>query len=335
MAVVRRNVVTNLAARAAYIRGVKLLKQENTSATTTSFTFPIPGPVNPINTYDLFVIWHFMAMNSPVPPGTDPLFGRNAAHSGPVFLPWHRLMLSGLEVQLQRVLNDPNFGLPYWDWAVDASLVGGPQSSLIWQNQPDTMGGQGTPISTGPLVFNNTDPTSFRVLIESSSDGRSFHQTKRGLNRTFGQPPPLGSSTLPTATEVLAAFNTLPEPLGEPHLATYDFAPFDRSSNGFRNRLEGWPGGVLHNRVHQWVGGDMGPATSPNDPVFFLHHCNVDRIWERWMQLNGRNYLPDMTAPPTLLGHRIDDALISPFGLAGTPRSQLDTTTQYTYDVIP
>ena len=35
----------------------------------------------------------------------------------------------------------------------------------------------------------------------------------------------------------------------------------------------------MHNLVHRWVGGSMGPGTSPNDPVFFLHHCNVDRIW--------------------------------------------------------
>ena len=32
----------------------------------------------------------------------------------------------------------------------------------------------------------------------------------------------------------------------------------------------------MHNAVHIWVDGDMGPGTSPNDPVFFLHHANVD-----------------------------------------------------------
>lgn len=29
----------------------------------------------------------------------------------------------------------------------------------------------------------------------------------------------------------------------------------------------------------------MGPMTSPNDPVFFVHHCNVDRIWYNWQVL--------------------------------------------------
>ncbi len=26
----------------------------------------------------------------------------------------------------------------------------------------------------------------------------------------------------------------------------------------------------------------MGPASSPNDPVFFLHHSNIDRMWAIW-----------------------------------------------------
>src|SRR5829696_8917273 len=169
MAVVRRNVITNPSVRAAYIRGVKLLKQENAVSAQTT-TFGIPGPAKPISTYDLFVIWHVLAMNTATPAapsGVDPTKVRNSAHRGPAFLPWHRLMLTGLEVQLQRVLRDPNFGLPYWDWSIDASLIGGPASSVIWQNQPDKMGGEGEPITTGPLVFNPADPTSFRVLIEA------------------------------------------------------------------------------------------------------------------------------------------------------------------------
>jgi hypothetical protein len=45
--------------------------------------------------------------------------------------------------------------------------------------------------------------------------------------------------------------------------------------------------------VHRWIGGDMLSMTSPNDPIFFLHHSNVDRIWAKW-QLEH----PDQTYPP-------------------------------------
>ncbi|GII92780.1 hypothetical protein Ssi02_30110 [Sinosporangium siamense] len=32
-------------------------------------------------------------------------------------------------------------------------------------------------------------------------------------------------------------------------------------------------------QAHSWVGGTMSSASSPNDPIFFLHRCNVDRLW--------------------------------------------------------
>jgi len=44
-----------------------------------------------------------------------------------------------------------------------------------------------------------------------------------------------------------------------------------------RSQLEGPHGGV-----HVSIGGDMSYMHSPNDPVFFLHHANVDRQWAWW-----------------------------------------------------
>lgn len=37
-----------------------------------------------------------------------------------------------------------------------------------------------------------------------------------------------------------------------------------------------------HNTVHGWVGGDMASFLSPRDPIFWLHHANLDRLWQRW-----------------------------------------------------
>lgn len=47
----------------------------------------------------------------------------------------------------------------------------------------------------------------------------------------------------------------------------------------------------LHNGVHMWVGGTMVDIrTSPADPVFWLHHANIDRIWLSWQASNpGQN----------------------------------------------
>ena len=88
----------------------------------------------------------------------------------------------------------------------------------------------------------------------------------------------------------------------------------------FRNRLEGWYGsGNIHNRVHRWVGGNMVSAASPNDPIFWLHHANIDRLWVTWQRQHpGSPYLPNGGGP---LGHNLNDAM-SPFGV--TSASVLD-----------
>ena len=54
------------------------------------------------------------------------------------------------------------------------------------------------------------------------------------------------------------------------------FAPFQRL-------LE-----QVHNNVHLAVGGEMATAESPADPIFWLHHANVDRLWALWQERNPR-----------------------------------------------
>ena len=78
----------------------------------------------------------------------------------------------------------------------------------------------------------------------------------------------------------------------------------------------------------------MLPSSSPNDPVFFLNHCNVDRIWEAWMQRNGRNYLPPASAPSSLKGHRLNDNMESLISAPTTPVAVLNMTAIYTYDSL-
>jgi hypothetical protein len=40
-----------------------------------------------------------------------------------------------------------------------------------------------------------------------------------------------------------------------------------------------------HNVVHSALGGLMGdPLTAAQDPIFWLHHANIDRLWNRWLQ---------------------------------------------------
>jgi len=319
LAVVRRNILSNSTVRDQYIEGVKLLKND--------FLRP-DWP----NTYDIFVIWHFHSMMTQTPPNSGS--GRNAAHRGPVFLPWHRWLLILLESHLQRVLNDSNFGLPYWNWAADGELTPSQQrNAAIWAN--NCMGGSGAPVTSGPFRAGQ-----WQVNIEQGFAPGSMDPTlvsvRRPLRRALGSgfPP-----KLPTRTEVRNAVHK-----GAPNVI-YDSPPWDVNSAGFRNELEGWPDGPRnHNRVHVWVGGDMGPATSPNDPIFYLNHCNVDRIWSGWQQIfQNPKYVPNSSASAALRRHRLNDLLFpitesvafDPIYQGRVrPSNLLDISSRYTYDTF-
>lgn len=319
MAVIRKNILSDNDVRDKFIQGVKLLKQENSGRTTADLG--ISGPVQPVSTYDLFTVWHHVTMMRLTPPGNSA--GRNAAHRGPIFLPWHRVMLILLEQNLQRVLVDANFGLPYWDWAADGDLPAAQQkTALIWR--ANCLGGQGNPVQTGPFAFRPDDPNTWRIQVTATVQG-GLTSVDRGLRRSFGTS---GASTLPTTQSARNALQLTP----------YDKPDWDTGSDGFRNRVEGWSSETappdMHNRVHVWVGGDMGPSTSPNDPAFYMNHCNVDRLWEAWMQAHSRSYLPSQNAGAFLAGQRIDDQIESPLGGSATPRQVLNVNTIYTYDTL-
>ena len=318
MAVIRNNILTNASARDKYIQGVKSLKNDFLRQ-----DWP--------NTYDIFVIWHYNAMMTLTPPNSTS--GRNAAHSGPSFLPGTAGCSFYSNIILQRVLNDPNFGLPYWDWGADGELAPDQQlTAQIWAD--NCMGGSGSPVTNGPFAAG-----SWQLNIEQGLAPGSITpiliSTNRGLQRSLGS----DVNILPTRADVLATVHR-----NEPNII-YDASPWDRNSSGFRNELEGWPNGpIMHNRIHVWVGGDMAPATSPNDPVFYLNHRNVDRIWSGWQKIhNNPQYVPDASATTTLRGHRLNDRLFSItssdlfdpiYKGKVSPADLLDVSARYSYETF-
>jgi len=65
----------------------------------------------------------------------------------------------------------------------------------------------------------------------------------------------------------------------------------------------------IHGSVHIWVGGTMSDASiSPADPVFWLHHANLDRLWWAWYNSAQGNH-----QNPPLAG---TDALMDPWTYA-------------------
>lgn len=342
---VRKNVKDLTAQeRADFVQAIKAMK-----------TVPSPYDAS-MNYYDQFVYWHLKAFYC-TGDGDGHMEGMYPAHMAPTFLPWHRVFLDMFEGALRDVSGKP-ITIPYWDWTDPASV-----SSVFTD---DFMGGSGDPahgyaVMTGPFrkdsfllrIYDVDDIDSIFVDVDTDPNPVPY------LVRAFGV---FKDSTvhLPSATEIAA---TLAIP-------TYDSAPWNSAVDtavSFRNALEGWRGtageecddGLMdviptpqrrsqqHNVVHIWTGGivttggsviagTMAQATSPNDPVFWLHHANIDRLWSAWMARHGRVYLPASGAPH---GRNLYDVM-PPFQIRtdgrNTPASVLDEAVlNYRYDVVP
>ncbi|MFF4183381.1 tyrosinase family protein [Streptomyces sp. NPDC001691] len=242
--------------------------------------------------YDAFVTTH----NAFIMSDTDS--GDRVGHRSPSFLPWHRRFLIEFEQALQSV--DASVTLPYWDWTVDRT-----PSASLWA--ADFLGGTGRSrdgqVMDGPFA-QSAGGWTLNVRV----DGRTY--LRRALGAAVAQ--------LPTRAEVDSVLA----------MTTYDMAPWNSASDGFRNHLEGWRGVNLHNRVHVWVGGQMSTGASPNDPVFWLHHAFVDKLWARWQAKHpGSPYLPTAGTPDVVDLHDT----MRPWNNVA-PADLLDHTRYYTFD---
>jgi hypothetical protein len=269
-----------------------------------------------VSRYDDFVwVHHQVMMQGP----NDP-FGPNFAHRGPAFGPWHRQLLKHYEEELRGAIGDPNLCLPYWDWTKDQS-----PADLGFPFIADFLGGDG--------AGNPNDQVATGAFAQASGWNLNVDEEGFGyLRRHFGGDGP----GLPTAASVKTALATVP----------YDSASWNTSSSSgssFRNVLEGWVGPrQIHNAVHRWVDGSMQPGTSPNDPVFFLHHANIDRLWAIWQQKNAAQagYLPDNSTAAATGLTRLNDRMATfgrtavdrYFGVDVTPAAVLNSKAITWYD---
>ncbi|MEU9094998.1 tyrosinase family protein [Streptomyces sp. NPDC048428] len=222
-------------------------------------------------------------------------------HMGPAFLPWHREFLHRFELELQNVT--PGLTIPYWDWTFDNS-----PSASIWD--ANFMGGDGKgaerKVMTGRFAFDAGHWACLKIDI-----GAEY------LTREFG----VHIASLPAAQDVADCLRITP----------YDNPQWDTNSTpSFRNHLEGWIGTNIHNRVHEWVGGHMRPLSSPNDPLFWLHHANTDRLWAHWQSDHSdQTYLPQSGA---LLGQNEPDPMDPWFGTTTIASTLERKGFEYIYD---
>jgi tyrosinase len=310
-----------------------------------------PSPWLPsLSTYDTFVVWHRDAFTC----------GLDAAHMGAAFFPWHRQFLLMFEQQLQTV--DPSVTLPYWDWTVDNQV-----DSYLWQ--PDLMGGDGSDADNEAVIDGPFAKGNWELTVFDHGDEHQIPWITRDLGMG-GLAPDLPSADQLEQALSIPTYDT--EPWSAMSFASESFRNFLEGWRDCVAEMCGPVDGTgpvctgdhaMHNRVHLWVAGEwafaheaamgdgedgheatpvaadddmvmgtMAANSSPNDPVFFLHHTNIDRIWNQWMQRHGQQYLPETGGP---VGHNIDDAMwpYSHVGLTVTPRMMLDSKQLgYVYD---
>ena len=270
-----------------------------------------------VNTYDTYVVWHVRAMANATSwiddDPTDPSpTRRNSAHRGPAFLPWHREFLRRFEADLQRVSGKPDLGLPYWDWENShtfPTFLSGDGTLLEATDQEPIV--YFMAVNDGPFRLNREAPTNGWLAVDGTGTPVGPLQRAFGVAEVSQRDPNTGDQVFDPAGQRVLVPATLPDLKQVQHalsIAEYDADPWDESPDleSFRNVLEGWwRGPRLHNLVHVWVGGSMGPGTSPNDPVFFLHHCNVDRLWADWQSKHPKaDYQPQGGGPQ---GHNLGD----------------------------
>ncbi|KAF5597589.1 Tyrosinase [Fusarium subglutinans] len=152
--------------------------------------------------------------------------------------------------------------MPYWDWFLDADDT---PKSTIWD--PKTgFGGNGS--------LNKTESIYDGRAVRKCLDDGPFKDFFPAYLPTEYDPHCLARDWNDGSENV---GNMLSEKYNKEAVAKVQAV---KDYDIYRQRLEAGP----HGAIHSAMGGDMVPNTSPNDPIFFFHHTQIDRLWYLWQQ---------------------------------------------------
>ena len=208
----------------------------------------------------------------PLPPAAEQKkMWDQCQHGGWYFLPWHRGYLSAFEAAVAKTIaalgGPADWAMPYWNYLDSAD----PKA----RNIP-------------PAFLAPTLPDGTHNMLSS---------WPRGGVKVLG-PTPWLPRDITLAAMGVHRFTAANGTVG-----------FGGGTSGFAHfgNLTGAVEGNPHNLVHVMIGGvgaTAGFMSDPNyaalDPIFWIHHCNIDRLWAAWLTQSGNiqeNGAPWMQGP--------------------------------------
>jgi len=305
-----------------------------------------PGapPASQYSVWDQYNAIHKMIQNAFAPGAATVNFGHGGAGSYS-FFSWHRYFLYRLEQDLQGYV--PGVMIPYWDWSDPATIM---TNTFMG---PNGVVAAGNVIQQGYFAFDRpgagVNATPLPAWWPASLVGwrlpAMFPASHTGgLRRRTNN-----IALLPSVADLQEALAKLTYP---------EFKLAMEAGTGIAS------GHQMHNGLHGWLGG--GDATtgghlrnatvSPHDPLFYLHHCNVDRLWAMWQMDGHQTEYPaaggsnhhnrnDIMYPWTggAAGYGTNDPIVSAIPMpnfGATAVRNVDTLDfrnefGYTYDTIP
>jgi len=337
------------AEKRAYTDAVRALKQK-------------PSPwAPPLSVYDTFVLWHRDSFNCDI----------MTAHMGPAFFPWHRVFVRLFELELQAVDPTVSVPYWDWtvdnqkdSYVWQADFMGGdgdPNQGYVVTTGPFRKG------KWTIEVFDYNDPTKNPSIIrylggsQMSPTLSTPAEVEAALSvSTYDAPPwntlsPIAQSFRNTlegwrdcVTETcdpvvgMSPTCTGPHPLHNGvHLwVAGEFAfnhevATEQKFNAQLRKEEATPGAKplpQNPETSATILGTMAANSSNSDPVFYLVHANIDRLWNEWQRRHGPHYLPVSGGP---FGQNLHDAMwpYNMIGLTISPAMVLDSRALgYMYD---
>jgi len=174
-----------------------------------------------------------------------------------------------------------NFSLAYWEWEAcyDSTSSKPPYpvtSSSLWQ-----------------------DPTLFGVCNVTNTTTYYVYQGMFSINN-WSMLYPVGANTLNFQQKTSPFYDNVLKRVFNYEMFSVDAAQIIQaiiSKIDYKDWLI-WLAGAGHNGMHLFLSFPMQTIHSPDDPIFFMHHCNIDRFQHLWADCLGYDLIESTVLGP-------------------------------------